>query len=319
MGTKDRVGLPPSIELKIDLLECWVLYELDLKARNVRPKTLDSAEYVCKKVITHFGEATEVTSISSYQLKRFFAKLNTCLSPQTVETIFRKSKTWFDFLVNEEVLIENPFCKLKNIKLDKTVLPHLAETEVQRIVEEMSRPKTLFQLRDSVLFYLALDTGLRLSEIADLRQRDIHLPQIIVRRGKMGKGRIVCVGRTTQKLFQRYLVHLSRVSNCPETVWISANGGTITDRGIQLIFRRMSNKLGLKIHPHKIRRTAALQYLKAKMDLHTLRQLMGWSSFEMVQRYVAIDATLIEEAVMSASPVDKLSKVSHRKALNKGL
>jgi hypothetical protein len=55
------------------------------------------------------------------------------------------------------------------------------------------------------------------------------------------------------------------------------------------------------------------------MDLHTLRQLMGWSSFEMVQRYVAIDATLIEEAVMSASPVDKLSKVSHRKALNKGL
>ncbi len=62
MGTKNRVGLPPSIELKIDLLECWVLNGLNRKACNVRPKTLDSTEYVCKKVITRFDKAIEETS-----------------------------------------------------------------------------------------------------------------------------------------------------------------------------------------------------------------------------------------------------------------
>ena len=317
MGTKDRVGLPPSIETKIDLLECWLLYELDLRARNVRPGTLEAADYVCRKLITHFGEATDVNSITSKQLKAFYVALNSNLSPQTVETIFRKTKTWFEYLVKEELLIENPYHKLKNIKLDRTVLPHLVQSEIEEIIQKISRPKTVFELRDSLIFYTALDTGLRLSEIAELKISDIDLPQIIIRRGKMGKGRIVCVGRTTQKLFQRYLIHLSRVSDCPETLWISANGGRITDRGIQLIFRRMSNRLGIKIHPHKIRRTTALQYLKSKIDLHTLRQLMGWSSFEMVQRYVAIDATLIEEAVRIASPVDKLSKTSYRKALGK--
>jgi site-specific recombinase XerD len=319
MSKKSKVGPPPLNDLKVDLLECWLLYDLDLRARNVRPGTLESAEYVCRKLITHFGESTDVNSITSNQLKSFYVMLNNNLSAQTVETIFRKTKTWFEYLVKEELLGENPYHKLKNVKLDRTVLPHLVQSEVEEIIHKISRPKTLFELRDSLLFYTALDTGLRLSEIAELKQSDLNLPQIIIRRGKMGKGRVVCVGRTTQKLFQRYLIHLSRVSSCPETIWISANGGKLTDSGIQVVFRRMSRRLGVKIHPHKIRRTSALQYLKAKVDLHTLRQLMGWSSFEMVQRYVAIDATLIEEAVLIASPVDKLSKSSCRKALGKGV
>jgi integrase/recombinase XerC len=119
-------------------------------------------------------------------LKVFFAALNKKLAPQTVETVFRKSKTWFEFLVREEILMVNPFNGLKNIKLDRTVLPHLKQAEVEHILKAIGKPRTLIELRNALIFHTALDTGLRLSELADLEREDLDLPRLIVRRGKMG-------------------------------------------------------------------------------------------------------------------------------------
>jgi integrase/recombinase XerC len=312
-------GASPSKNLDKTLHACWLRYKLDLNARNVRPKTLSGAEYACCRLMGFFGEGTAVDNISTTNLKEFFVLLHSYLAPQSVETIFRKTKTWFEFLVREGIMNDNPFGKLKNIKLDRTVLPHLVENEVEQILAQISRPKTLFELRDYLLFCVALDTGLRLTEIAELSRQSLDLPQVIIRRGKMGKGRIVCIGATTHKVFLTYLNNLVKVTENMNTLWISASGEKLTNRGIQLVFRRMSKRTGIEIHPHKIRRTTALQYLKSKVDLHTIRQLMGWNSFEMVQRYVAIDATLIEEAVLNASPVDRMSKKNNRKVLNSRL
>jgi len=286
-------------------------------ARNLRPKTIEAAEYCSRKILDHFGEVTPVSSVDSIGLKLFFADQLQSLSPQTVETVFRKTKTWFQFLVEEDLIGENPFATLKNIKLDRTVLPHLKGSEVEHLLRKLSKPKTMIELRNALLFFTALDTGMRLSELAALQPHDLDLPQIVIRRGKMGNGRIVCVGRITHSLFNRYLAHLHEVASKPSTLWASANGHSLTGRGIQIVFRRMSTQYGVSVHPHKIRRTTALQYLKAKTDIHTLRQLMGWTSFEMIQRYVAIDATLIEDAVSNSSPVDRLSPVSNRKALKR--
>jgi len=292
---------------------------LELVSRNLRPKTIEAAEYCSRKIIEQFGEVTPIESVDALRLKQFFADQLQILSPQTVETIFRKTKTWFQFLVEEGLISDNPFKSLKNIKLDRTVLPHLKSSEVEHLLRQLSKPKTIIELRNALLFFTALDTGMRLSELASLQPNDLDLPQIVIRRGKMGRGRIVCVGRTTHKLFNRYVAHLHEIASKPTTLWASASGNSLTDRGIQLVFRRMSSQFGVSVHPHKIRRTTALQYLKSKTDIHTLRQLMGWTSFEMIQRYVAIDATLIEEAVSSSSPVDRMSPVSNRKALNRSI
>lgn len=187
MNAKTRLGAPPTDFLKLSLRMCWNLYQLDMDARHLRPKSHQGALYACEKIIHHFGETTDVRQITSQQLKVFFAALNKKLAPQTVETVFRKSKTWFEFLVREEILMVNPFNGLKNIKLDRTVLPHLKQAEIEHILKAIGKPRTPLELRNALIFYTALETGLRLSELADLEREDLDLPRLIVRRGKMGQ------------------------------------------------------------------------------------------------------------------------------------
>jgi integrase len=67
------------------------------------------------------------------------------------------------------------------------VLPHLKQAEVDHILKAIGKPRTLIELRNALIFHTALDTGLRLSELADLEREDLDLPRLIVRRGKMGQ------------------------------------------------------------------------------------------------------------------------------------
>jgi integrase/recombinase XerC len=290
-----------------------------MDARKLRPKTVEIAFYSCSKLIRYFQGTTMASEITSTDLKNFLAELHVGLAPQSVQTILRKCKAWFAFLVRDDILKESPFRSIKSIRIDNPVLPHIRTEDLQHLIKVIGQPKTILELRDTLIFFTALDTGMRLSELAGINRSDLDLPKILIARGKMGRGRIVCVGHVTSKLFRRYLALLADLTDDPETVWLSVRGERLTPYGVRFVFERISKRHSIHVHPHKVRRTTALQYLTSKTDLHTLRQLMGWSSFEMLQRYVEIDSRLIEDAVSASSPVDRFLTAGGRRSLNRKL
>ena len=90
----------------------------------------------------------------------------------TVNGYFRALRTFFNWLEREELVIENPFKNLKTPKVDKKVIQALSPTEIDRLFKLCSG-KSALDIRNRAILSVLLDTGLRISELANLTLDDI--------------------------------------------------------------------------------------------------------------------------------------------------
>jgi site-specific recombinase XerD len=158
------------------------------------------------------------------------------------------------------------------------------------------------------MILILLDTGLRLSEISNIKLRDIDLDRETIR--VMGKGaqeRLVRIGKTTQKALMRYI--LVRTDDYEE-LWISQEHKPMTIAGIQIILRRLCNRAEItdaKRGPHSFRHTAATACLRNGMPETYVQTLLGHRDLRMTRRYTrTINSDDVIKAHISASPVDRM-------------
>ncbi len=217
-------------------------------------------------------------------------------------------KGLFTWLENEGYIDENPLHRVKLPKTPKYVVRPLEEDEVGRILDVID-PRTRAGARDLAILLLLLDTGIRLGELAGLTEGDgLHA----IREGTMrvfGKGsreRIVPVGLTTQSALRRYL-QIHRHASRSDTLFVSASGQALTAEGLRQAIRRLANRAGVQgVHPHRLRHTAAVTFLRAGGDVFSLQRMLGHSSLEVTRNYVLLTDTDVKRVHQRASPADRL-------------
>jgi site-specific recombinase XerD len=230
-------------------------------------------------------------------------------SMSTVDAYWRTLQSLFTWLVKENII------KLENNPIKKIPRPKVPQKVVQDIPLELIR-KALFKfgtqtfigVRNSAILLMLLDTGIRLSECANLDLFDINLANGQVRVwGKGAKQRLVRLGNTAMLALKRYLDQRPDVAS--PRLWITKNGKPLAKSGIQIVIRRLS-KLGGNVRwsPHTFRNTFAINYLRAGGDPFTLQILGGWTDLEMPRHYTA--ALKAEDAFRihaRASPADRMA------------
>jgi site-specific recombinase XerD len=169
--------------------------------------------------------------------------------------------------------------------------------------------------RDAAIICIFADTGLRLSEVANLRwtidaeENDVFLDERVLRViGKGRKMRLVPFGDKTARAIDRYLRLRDRNPNRNlSNLWVGSRGG-MTDSGVTQVIRRRALAAGLgKVHPHQFRHTAAHNLLANGMTEGDLMKVMGWSTPMMAKRYGAAAATSRAIAAHRRfSPMDRL-------------
>jgi site-specific recombinase XerD len=163
--------------------------------------------------------------------------------------------------------------------------------------------------RDRAVLTLFLESGLRLGELVGLRVTDMDLAQqrVIVREGKMGKGRMAGFGPQTKKALWRYL-GLRGDSLEHDALWITEEGQPLTKHGVQEIIRRIKRDAGLEHvrgSVHKLRHTFATTYLRHTRDMKGCRLLLGHSTLAMTERYTQfIEAEDALRAYDGKGPLD---------------
>jgi integrase/recombinase XerD len=189
--------------------------------------------------------------------------------------------------------------------MEKKRLPVLSADELNQVLSGCTKP------RDKALLLFMADSGLRRAEVTALNWGDIDIMSglVKVKRGKGGKARSAVIGATTRRVLLAYRRTLGNPpSDSP--VFLSRSGGRFTGTGVLLIFRRLSQKTGIHITPHSLRRTFVILSLRAGMDVLHLQAMLGHASLDMVQHYAQMVDDDLLQAHKAHSPVDNLQHLT---------
>ncbi len=259
--------------------------------------------------------ALDPAGITPEAVRGFIVHLqSTDISPFTTRGYVQVVKGAFTWLEEEGYVHENPVRRVRLPRTPRYVVKPLGEQEVQALLMAVD-PRTAPGARDLALLLLLLDTGMRLGELAGLSLAD---GESALRDGMLkvfGKGareRLVPVGATAQNALRRYL-QLHRPQGYLDSLFLASNGRPLSDEGIRQVVRRVARRAGVAgVHPHKLRHTSALTFLRAGGDVFVLQRILGHSTLAMTRNYVTLADADIKAAHMRASPADRLYSRNRR-------
>jgi len=232
------------------------------------------------------------------------------LSKNTVANRVRAIRGFFSWLAAEGYTEEHVLAGLKPPRVAKTIVEPLTPQEVEKLFGNVNQ-NTALGARNAAILALFLDTGLRLSEVANLKEYDVHLEQRYVKvLGKGSKERIVPLGIDCQKMLLNYCYYFrpAVAHQGVEEFFLSLEGYPITGKAIRSLIKRLSKSAGVpRLHAHLFRHTYATRFLLNGGDVFLLKQNLGHSTLAMVEHYRHIASR--EAALMSEtfSPLDRMN------------
>jgi len=182
---------------------------------------------------------------------------------------YRALKAFYRWL-NSEYGIDDVMSSVPAPIMSKPILPSLSVDNVYELIEQADN------LRDKAIIALFTESGLRLSELTNIKPNDIDWQHRIMK--VLGKGRkeaYAPFGELSAGYLQEWLAQYKPDGN----IW------GLNQWGITSMLLRLQKKTGLPCNPHTFRRTFACLLRKAGVDTMTIKDLGRWENLEMVQRY----------------------------------
>jgi integrase len=207
----------------------------------------------------------------------------------TVNVRHRSLRRFGAWLADEGETDSNPVAGMSPPKLDKKIVPKLSDDEL-RLLLKACDGRRLMDRRDEAIVRLAAEAICRAEELLSLTTDDIDLRRgiAIIRRGKGGKGRIVPFGPQTARAIDRYLrLRRSHPAAASRALWLGERGKGLAYSGLYISLRRRAEAAGIaNFHPHRLRHTGASRWLAAGGSEGGLMAVAGWTSRDMLSRYV---------------------------------
>jgi len=249
-----------------------------------------------------------LTSIGPDDIRTFIAaRLTAGLSPRTLARTLSCLRGFYQFLLAEGVTTADP---TRGIPMPKTwkVMPHsLSTEEINSVVASFG--DSPMDLRDKALFLTAFGSGLRVSELVNLKLDQIELTRGVlwVRCGKGKKDRVAPLSPPAMTALEAYLecsrprllrggisrfVFVGRYSNLQLT----------RERLFQIVSRRVQSMLGKKVSPHWLRHSMATALLKGGADLRDIQAILGHSSIDTTQVYLTTDLDSLRAIYYATHP-----------------
>ncbi len=223
-------------------------------------------------------------------------------SSKTLQRKLSSLRSFFNFLINSELIKNNPTTGIKAPKSSKK-LPKAVNTDELAYLLNI-KPSNNIETRDIACFDLLYSCGIRLSELSSIELKDININQKSIRViGKGNKERVVYFGSKT-------LINLNRWLNIRDTyspkcnyLFISQNGEHLTNRSIQKRIEIFAEKYATKhIHPHMLRHSFATHVLDSSKDLLAVKDLLGHADISSTQIYTHLNFQQVASVFDKAHP-----------------
>jgi len=244
----------------------------------------------------------DIIGIDYFILRKFLSSLVAKgLKKRSISRKISTLKSFFKFLLREEVTKQNPASSLIYPKCEKPLPSFLTEEDVARILK-LPFPGDVFGLRDKAIIEFLYATGARVNEMVSAKIEDVDLIGGIVKvKGKGRKERLLPMGEPAIAAIKKYFD--KREDNCPYFL-INHRLKSLTVRGIRCIINRYISKLSsfLKVSPHTFRHSFATHLLNRGADLRSVQELLGHSSIATTQVYTHITIDQLKKVYDKAHP-----------------
>jgi len=215
------------------------------------------------------------------------------LNPRTVARVLVTLRNFFQFLVFDRDLPENPCLNVEGPKPTKTLPKVLSVTQVDELLSQPDITMT-YGLRDKAMLEVLYATGLRVSELTSLELQAVNSELgYVTCVGKGGKARVVPLGRSALSALESYLRH-SRLGllkgKTSNWLFLNRHGERLTRQGFWKIIVNYGKKAQIEIplKPHLLRHSFATHLLQRGADLRSVQMMLGHSDISTTQIYTHI-------------------------------
>ncbi len=216
-------------------------------------------------------------------------------------------KTFFRFLVSEGRMKENPARLLETPRIQQKLPDILSVDEVEQLLSQPDIATPLGQ-RDRAMLELLYATGLRVSELVNLKLLDVNLEAGYVKTfGKGSKERMVPFGEMALQAIKTYLSEgrqaLLKRGN-PPYLFLNFRGKPLSRQGFWKIIRNHGTMAGIqkKIKPHGLRHSFASHLLEAGADLRSVQVMLGHADITTTQIYTHVTRKRLKELHETCHP-----------------
>lgn len=251
----------------------------------LKEKSIKDFDQVDSKIISQFFDLQRKNGLTSSTSARYMTSI----------------KRFFSYLEDNNYIRKNPTIILSKVKISRKLPEVLSFFEVDQILK-MPNVEDVAGLRDKAILELLYSSGLRVSELINLKINDLFFNDEIVRvLGKGSKERIVPMGSSAIEWIKKYLIHsrplLENKMKSQNYLFLNKRGTKLSRMAIWQIVDKYSKEAGIEkeIHPHIFRHSFATHLLEGGADLRAVQEMLGHADISTTQIYTHVDRNYIKQ------------------------
>jgi len=251
----------------------------------------------------------------SERISRFYISfLHNDYTPKSIRRKISSVKTLYAYLIDEKYLKTNPFHNAVLPKESKKLPKFIYENEMNEFLNRIDE-STLAGRRNIAIFEILYGSGLRVSELINIKIKDIDFgSKTILVHGKGSLDRYAPIHDEIILKIKNYLVLTRPVLKSRSLkeedgfLFVNFKGNHLTDRGVRVILESELKKQASTLHisPHAFRHSFATHLLNHGVDLRTVQELLGHASLSTTQIYTKVSKEQLKEVYMKSHPRAKL-------------
>ena len=290
------------------------MYINDFEKFLIREKQAsDNTVNAYMKDLEHFEDFVvsrgidRITDVSNSDIVAYLMELTKQgRSKSTVNRRLTSIRTCYKFLHREGKVRENPAEDIKSPRIEKKDIEFLSIEEVNTL---MTLPdESIKGIRDRAILELMYATGIRASELIDMKLDDLNMRMGFVKcTGEHSKARIIPIGRPARHALEDYVYDARPVllkNSTNEKLFVNYAGESMTRQGLWKILKEYGEEAGLKIRltPQVLRNSFAVHMLQNGADIKSIQELMGHEDIAATQAYLAVTKNRIKDVYDRAHP-----------------